>query len=177
MQIDISNFKNIETKKDLLTGTLHKEKLELLYYCQLQISFATSEPFILALCNLDYFKYVNDTFGFEAGDKMLENFLPIAKKSLRGSDIIFRDGADEFVFILPAIKIEKAKDILNKIRQDFDHFVLEFDGKMISTTLSMGVIEIDPSNVYEKCKKFENCISEVKNILLQAKNDGKNRIY
>lgn len=163
--------------KDPLTGALNRQKIEQLYHNQLEISLATSEPFALVMCDLDFFKNVNDTYGHVAGDKMLQNFVPIAKKSLRSSDMIIRYGGEEFVLILPAIKMNKAKDILNKIRIDFDNYILEYEGKKISTTLSMGVIEIDPENCDGFFKKFEDAISIVDKKLYKAKEEGRNRVY
>ena len=55
---------------------------------------------VLAMIDLDNFKYVNDTFGHEAGDKMLKKFTSLAKEALRSNDIILRYGGDEFLLIL-----------------------------------------------------------------------------
>lgn len=167
---------DLNKSKDFLTQALVKEQLEILYFSQLQISLATLEGFIFAICNFDNFTQINEEFGFGAGDKILENFVPIAKKNLRSSDMIIRNDGEEFIFILPALKDEKARDILNKIRIDFDDFVLEFEGKKISATLSFGMIEIDPENLKESDLSLEKALLNVKKQLSKAKNSGKNRV-
>lgn len=167
---------NSEASKDPLTGALNRQRLTQLYLNQLEISFATSEPFVLVMCDFDYFKNINDTYGHLAGDKMLENFVTFVKKSLRNSDMVIRYGGEEFVFILPAIKTQKALSILNKIRVDFSKFVLVHENKEISTTLSMGMIEIDPESCETYFKNFENAISIVDKKLYEAKNSGRNRV-
>ncbi len=168
---------NSNASKDPLTGALNRQKLTQLYLNQLEISMATSEPFVLVMCDFDYFKNINDTHGHLAGDKMLEQFVPIAKQSLRNSDMIIRYGGEEFILILPAIKEEKARELLNKIREDFSKFILNFEGKKISTTLSMGMFEINS----EICgisyfRNFENAISIVDKKLYEAKDSGRNRV-
>lgn len=169
---------NSEASKDPLTGALNRQKLNQLYNNQLEISFATSESFVLCMCDFDYFKNINDTYGHLAGDKMLESFVPIAKKSLRNSDMIIRYGGEEFILILPAIKEKKAREILNKIREDFSNFILDFENYKISTTLSMGIFEINPE-ICDKSylKDFENAISIVDKKLYEAKNSGRNRVF
>ena len=168
---------NSEASKDPLTGALNRQKLSQLYKNQLEISFAISESFVLAMCDFDYFKNINDTYGHLAGDKFLENFVPIAKKTLRNSDIIIRYGGEEFILILPAIKEIKAREILNKIRENFEQFVLNFEKNKISTTLSIGMFEINPNSCENGfLKDIENAISIVDKKLYEAKNSGRNKV-
>jgi diguanylate cyclase (GGDEF)-like protein len=167
---------NSKASKDPLTGALNRQRLNQLYINQLEISFATSEPFVLVMCDFDYFKNINDTYGHLAGDKMLKSFVNLVKKSLRNSDMIIRYGGEEFVFILPAIKTEKARALLNKIRVDFSEFFIMHEENKISTTLSMGMLEIDPDNEESYLTNFENAISIVDKKLYEAKNCGRNRV-
>lgn len=166
---------NSKASKDPLTGALNRQRLNQLYMNQLEISFATSESFVLAMCDFDYFKNINDTYGHMAGDKMLESFVTFVRKTLRNSDMIIRYGGEEFIFILPAIRAEKARIILNKIRMDFSEFSLIYEDKEISTTLSIGMIEIDSDNEFY-FRNLENAISIVDKKLYEAKNGGRNRV-
>jgi diguanylate cyclase (GGDEF)-like protein len=110
-----------------------------------------------------------------AGDKMLESFVTFVRKTLRNSDMIIRYGGEEFIFILPAIRAEKARIILNKIRMDFSEFSLIYEDKEISTTLSIGMIEIDSDNEFY-FRNLENAISIVDKKLYEAKNSGRNKV-
>lgn len=166
---------NSKASKDPLTGALNRQRLNQLYLNQLEISFATSEPFVLVMCDFDYFKNINDTYGHIVGDKILESFVDFMKKNLRNSDMIIRYGGEEFVFILPAISAEKARIILNKIRIGFGEFYLVHEGKKISITLSMGMFEIDPDDE-SYFRNLENAISIVDKKLYEAKNSGRNRV-
>ncbi|MDZ7820290.1 MAG: diguanylate cyclase [Aliarcobacter sp.] len=168
---------NSNASKDPLTGALNRQKLTQLYLNQLEISVATSEPFVLAMCDFDYFKNINDTYGHLAGDKMLEKFVPIVKQSLRNSDMIIRYGGEEFIFILPAIKEEKARELLNKVREDFSKSILDFEEEKISTTLSIGMFEINPDICgISYFRNFENAISIVDKKLYEAKDNGRNMV-
>jgi diguanylate cyclase (GGDEF)-like protein len=167
---------NSEASKDPLTGALNRQKLNQLYFNQLEIAFATSETFVLAMCDLDNFKKVNDTYGHVAGDEVLKNFVKISKKILRSSDMLIRYGGEEFMFILPAIRLDKAKIILNEIKDEFASFVLDFEGNKISTTLSFGTLELNPEAEESYLKNFESVVSFVDKKLYEAKNSGKNRV-
>ena len=167
---------NSEASKDPLTGALNRQKLNQLYFNQLEIAFATSETFVLAMCDLDNFKKINDNYGHVAGDEVLKNFVKISKKILRSSDMLIRYGGEEFIFILPAIKLEKAKIILNEIKDKFASFVLDFEDNKISTTLSFGTIELNPEADESYLKNFEGVVSLVDKKLYEAKNSGKNRV-
>ncbi|GGD34631.1 GGDEF domain-containing protein [Malaciobacter pacificus] len=167
---------NNEAKKDPLTGALNRQRIEKLYQNQLEIASATAETFVLAMCDLDYFKNVNDSYGHMVGDKMLKAFVQIAKKSLRSSDMIIRYGGEEFVFILPAVNAKKAKEILNKIREDFQSFSIDYEDKKVSTTISIGFIQINSENGESYFKNFEDALIIADRKLYEAKNSGRNRV-
>ena len=115
---------NSQASKDPLTGALNRQKLGQLYINQYEISFATSQPFVIAICDLDHFKSINDTYGHLAGDAMLKSFVKIAARQLRSSDLIIRYGGEEFILILPNVKSSSGYKILNRLREDFEEFVL-----------------------------------------------------
>lgn len=168
---------NSQASKDPLTGALNRQRLNKLYTNQLEISFATSEPFVLAMCDFDFFKKINDNYGHIAGDKMLENFVPLVKQTLRTSDMIIRYGGEEFIFILPAIKEKKARELLNEVKENFAKFVLDYENHKISTTLSIGMYEINPENCDRSFfRDSNNAISIVDKKLYEAKNSGRNRV-
>jgi diguanylate cyclase (GGDEF)-like protein len=167
---------NSTVSKDPLTGALSRQKLSHLYTNQLEISLATSQPFVVAICDLDNFKNVNDSYGHIAGDKMLKGFVDTAKKHMRNSDMIIRYGGEEFVFIFPAVSYEIGKRILEKIRVAFEGFALEFEGKIIKTTVSIGMMEIDSNDGNLNIQEIEDAISIVDKKLYHAKHEGKNKI-
>lgn len=162
--------------KDPLTKSLNRNVLKQIFESQYEIAFATSNSIVMAMCDLDYFKKVNDTYGHLAGDKMLVEFTKIVHKRIRNSDILIRYGGEEFIIILPAATKEQGIVVLSAIKESFASFVLEFEGRQVSTTVSMGMIEITPDEFYNK-HKLEEYIAIVDKKLYIAKNAGRNQIY
>lgn len=167
---------NSQASKDPLTGALNRQRLGQLYSSQLEISFATSQPFVIAICDLDHFKKINDTYGHLAGDAMLKAFVKVAASELRTSDLIIRYGGEEFIFILGAVKKEIALEILEKVRKSFEKFILNFDNQAIQTTVSMGMMEIDAEDTNLDFSSIEDAIEIIDKKLYKAKQTGRNKI-
>lgn len=167
---------NTTASKDPLTGALSRQKLNQLYINQCEISLATSQPFIIAISDLDNFKFVNDTYGHIAGDKVLKGFVDVAKKLIRNSDMIIRYGGEEFIFIFPAVTYEIGKKILEKIRIALENHEVDFEGNIIKTTVSIGMMELDSNDDNLNIEDIEDAIAIVDKKLYHAKNKGKNQI-
>lgn len=71
-----------------------------------------------ALLDIDHFKSCNDTFGHDAGDQVLSQFARVVERCVRPTDIVGRWGGEEFLIILPATGLEKARDIIERIRSE-----------------------------------------------------------
>ncbi len=109
---------NQKVTKDALTGALNRHALKAIFETQYELAMATQSSFILAMCDLDHFKRINDTYGHVAGDEVLKLFVRVVKKNIRNSDVIIRYGGEEFVIMMPAIPLEKAVSIFEKILKD-----------------------------------------------------------
>jgi diguanylate cyclase len=166
---------NKKITKDTLTGSLSRQGLRSVFQNQYELSFATGNPFVLAMCDLDYFKQINDTYGHIAGDKVLKSFVDIVKQNIRSSDVIVRYGGEEFIIMLPAVHKAKGLEALEKIRKAFEANVIEFNDEKIKATVSIGVIEVEPEHGSKP-----SCIDEYLMIVDQklyiAKESGRNRI-
>ncbi len=166
---------NKRITKDPLTNALNRQALKNVFENQYELSLATSNPFVLAMCDLDNFKHINDTYGHVAGDKILKLFIDTVKKHLRNSDIVIRYGGEEFVIMLPAIKKEKGLKVVEEIRQSFQDSTLDLEGTMVKTTVSIGLIEINPEYTYKQ-NYLNEYISIADQKLYLAKKNGKNRV-
>lgn len=166
---------NKKATKDSLTGALGRQVLAQLFQNQYELSLATNTRFAIALCDLDHFKNINDTYGHVVGDKMLFNFVRIVKENIRSSDIIIRYGGEEFILILPAIDLQKAYIVLDKIRTSFEKFELLDEERTIKTTVSMGLISLQPKETYNNIF-LNHYINKADMNLYKAKENGRNQI-
>lgn len=159
-----------QAREDALTGLFNRRHFDreigeaFPKYRQRQI------PFSVALCDIDDFKNVNDTYGHAVGDRVLKIVGRILKASIREQDLVARYGGEEFIAMLPDAPQATAQGICERMRQA----VAEFDWAPIApgltVTLSFGVAS-DPN-----VKHHERLISVADEFLYQAKATGKNRV-
>ena len=124
-----------------------------------------------ALIDIDFFKAVNDTYGHEAGDKVLKAFAKNLSEQVRDYDIIGRVGGEEFAIILPETDLAGAADVAERIRNGIGRLSLSFQDKTITTSASVGVAVIESHN-----NRYEDLISNADTALYQAKALGRDRI-
>ncbi|MEO0869985.1 MAG: CHASE2 domain-containing protein, partial [Cyanobacteria bacterium J06642_11] len=96
----------------------------------------------LVLCDVDYFKRYNDTYGHQEGDKCLISVAKTLKQGVRPSDFVARYGGEEFVIVLPNTELSIAYDILSNVRKQIAKLKIPHVASDVSdyVTLSFGVI-------------------------------------
>jgi len=108
----------------------------------------------LIVCDIDFFKKINDNFGHKVGDLALIKLASLLKDRLRTNDFIARFGGEEFVVILPHTDIEGATKAGMGLREYIDNAVFSYKGTQIPLTISIGVSEFrkddDNSSVFER---------------------------
>jgi diguanylate cyclase (GGDEF)-like protein/PAS domain S-box-containing protein len=101
--------------RDMVTGLLNRRGLDAAFANVLSAQ-GLKHPLAVLQIDLDRFKAVNDTYGHEAGDRVLREVAVVLERSVRRSDVVGRVGGDEFVVVLPGIEnIQKAHDIATTI--------------------------------------------------------------
>lgn len=161
-------------KIDRLSNLLRKESFT--EFLKKEISYAqreTSYTFSIAYLDLDDFKGVNDNFGHYSGDKVIEKFGEVIKKSIRGSDIAFRIGGDEFAIIFKSATRDAAKKVCQKIKVELaSHEFIFNENRVFSVGTSIGILEYTSQSVMN----YETMITLVDKKLYEAKTNGKNQI-
>jgi diguanylate cyclase (GGDEF)-like protein len=166
-----------DASKDEMTGALNRNSLESLFIYQYDLSLATDKSMVLAMCDLDHFKKINDTYGHLTGDKILKNFVTVVKNRLRDSDIVIRYGGEEFIIIMPNSNLKNAENKLDTLREAFANLCYDYEGLPITATVSIGVLEIKPSLPYSHLEfGMEHWLKEVDALLYNAKSEGRNRV-
>ena len=125
----------------------------------------------LLMCDLDYFKQVNDTYGHAAGDKVLQQTSHAIRSSVRESDLVIRFGGEEFLVVLLDIREDESLLVAEKIRDRVYQTRFRIDGEMvIQKTISIGCSEY-PSD----CDTFWQAIKYADVAMYVSKDQGRNR--
>lgn len=126
-------------------------------------------PLTLAVCDIDFFKRINDNFGHQAGDRVLQVLGRGIAKRLRDVDFMARYGGEEFVLVLPETTGDQAQLMLDKIRDGIAQTPFHFKEKPVRITLSMGIAEFSGDD------SIESVFARADARLYQAKALGRNR--
>jgi len=126
-------------------------------------------PFTILLINIDDFKKVNDTHGYNTGDDVLVEIARVLKSCVRNEDICARWGGEEFLILLPETAAESSLPVANKILVAMSRTEFKANKPGIHITVSIGVCEHNPSQTVQES------MVRVHQALLQAKRAGKNR--
>jgi diguanylate cyclase (GGDEF)-like protein len=106
---------NERATTDHLTGLLNRHGLRHMAARELAMAERTERAVAVAIVDLDGFKSVNDSEGHAAGDRILRELASSWRAGLRASDIVAREGGDEFVFLFPATTEEQAATVLERL--------------------------------------------------------------
>jgi len=149
--IDITERKKMEEelKKlahyDVLTSCYSRGYGLNLLELQIKIANRKKTPILLLYLDVDNFKYINDTFGHQEGDKVLKEAVKLFKSTLRETDIICRIGGDEFLLIFPDSSLNDAPLIIERINKNLEKFNQKL-AKPYKMDFSIGLSYYNPSN-------------------------------
>lgn len=131
-------------------------------------------PIALILCDVDYFKFYNDTYGHQAGDACLQKVAGTIRRALKAPNhLAARYGGEEFAIILPGVEGNGARKMAEAIRQEIENLQIPH-GKSLAcefVTLSLGVASTVPKDGFSP----EVLIGVADLALYEAKNQGRNR--
>ncbi len=122
------------------------------------------------MCDIDFFKKVNDTYGHNAGDAVLIHVADILQQSLQTGEEVVRWGGEEFVILLRGKDIARAAEFAESLRQWIEGSYCQYGSEKIRITMSFGVGTLVPQRTSD-----EN-IKDVDDKLYQAKTTGRNKV-
>jgi diguanylate cyclase (GGDEF)-like protein len=127
-----------ETRRDALTGVYNRAYLDQFLEREFDNSTRHKWPLSVAFADLDNFKNINDNFGHQAGDRVLQATARILRGNTRESDMIARYGGEEFVVVLPATDAETARSICERIVMAFRNTGHVIGSDHATVTISIG---------------------------------------
>ncbi len=127
-------------------------------------------PLSLLAIDLDHFKYVNDQYGHQVGDQVLQTFAHCSQFELRAEDLIARTGGEEFCVLLPDTDVEAAYAAAERIRMHLLHCCVDPDNPELRITASFGVATLRADD-----RRFGSLYSRADHGLYSAKQQGRNQ--
>ncbi|MFV8569799.1 GGDEF domain-containing protein [Marinobacter sp. SBS5] len=157
-------------RTDELTGLANRREI----LNRLNVEFSRFQRaghlFSIVLIDLDLFKRVNDTYGHDTGDKVLQRFAEVTLGVTRQTDVAARWGGEEFMLLLPDTTLLQALALAERLRAEIASTAFIHNGASVPVTLSAGVCSISgAASINELLKQ-----ADVQ--LYMAKESGRNRI-
>jgi diguanylate cyclase (GGDEF)-like protein len=156
---------------DPLTGLRNRTGLSEEVARELARFARTGQPFCVALCDLDKFKSVNDTYGHEAGDRVLVAAAGCLTRGIRAIDEAFRMGGEEILILLKETHLAEAMVVLDRLRADLAATPVQLaDGQVLHVTASFGAAEVVAD------LGVDALVDRADQALYAAKHGGRNRV-
>ncbi len=174
---DISERKENERKleqlatTDPLTGLCNRRAFIERLHEEQRLSRRLQHESALMMIDFDHFKVINDRYGHQAGDEVLQHFAQLATDCLRETDLLGRLGGEEFALLLPGTDLQGAHHLAERIRQCLEQHPTRTADRQIPMTLSIGLTLLHNDDADTSA-----ALSRADKALYQAKHKGRNRV-
>ena len=156
---------------DRLTGLYNRghweESLKVAYARHQRYGNATS----LVMLDIDHFKRVNDTYGHQAGDKVIEEVSRLIREYVRETDVAGRYGGEEFGVVLSDTDKTGARVFAERLRKAVEGLEVLHNGQSIRFTISLGVADLSQPSI-----NYADLIAWADHALYASKKAGRNRV-
>lgn len=155
-----------DTIKDHMTSLYNRRYLNDVLPREIAKFERTGDHLCLAMCDLDFFKSINDDYGHLVGDQVLIEFASILLEQSRTTDIVIRYGGEEFLIIMPCSVMPWAQTLVKRIQQALE--LHQFNRVHKKLTASFGVTQIREGDT------LDSLLSRTDKLLYEAKESGRN---
>jgi len=164
-------FLSLKSKKESITDPLTQTYNR--NYMRELLQKINIDAYQIMMCDIDYFKHINDNYGHKAGDEVLTKTAHILNTEIRPEDILIRFGGEEFLIFIKRHKKQDnlAYNIAQRIRKKVEETHFNYEDKEIHITLSIG-ITCQP----EHFKSIAEAIKHADEMLYIAKREGRNTV-
>ena len=161
---------DLEVGRDVLTQLFNRRFLPTIMKREIELSRRKSMPFCVLMLDIDHFKQVNDQYGHDAGDRVLQSIASLLINQMRASDFVFRYGGEEFLVVLGEVDVSQAERVATLLRQRVEQTeVLLAANQSVKVTLSIGVAAFDGHPDYLRL------VERADKALYAAKHGGRNQ--
>jgi two-component system cell cycle response regulator len=166
-------YKQMETMAttDGLTGLTNHRTFQERFADLLERARRHGHRAAVLLCDVDFFKKVNDNYGHPVGDEVLRRVARVLGDVARKIDIVARYGGEEFAVVLENLGIDQARQVGDRMRQEVGRLEIETDKGPLKVTMSVGVSSF-PDDGADRAVLIERA----DHALYHAKHSGRNRV-
>ncbi|KPQ29948.1 MAG: diguanylate cyclase [Marinobacter excellens HL-55] len=168
--LELAKAHEYAARTDELTGLANRRDMQSRLNMEFSRFKRAGHHFSVVLIDLDLFKRVNDDYGHDAGDAVLQQFSGLAGTIIRQSDVAARWGGEEFLLLLPDTTLLQALTLAERLRSEVSSTEFRHQGVLLPVTISAGVCSISKANSVNELLKQADIQ------LYNAKNAGRNRI-
>lgn len=155
---------------DPLTRTNNRAAFNDMVLREIKRASRNQQHLSLIFVDIDHFKMINDQHGHACGDLALSSVAGWIKDSVRGTDVVFRFGGEEFVILLAETALNDAAIIAERIRADIESHTLAYGMDVLNITASLGVSSLNPGD------SMDSFIQRADAAMYLAKRKGRNRV-
>ena len=155
---------------DPLTGAGNRIALNNTLQREIELAKRYEQSMAVLMVDLDEFKIINDSYGHTCGDQVLKRLVAAFNEEIRGSDVVFRYGGEEFVILLTNTTLESARYIAERIRNAVWNLNIQQRGEDITTSVSIGLSMLHPED------SVKRLLERADYAMYTAKNAGRNRV-
>lgn len=161
-----------QANTDQLTGLANRRRFAAAGSAELARSQRYARPLSLLAVDIDFFKRINDTYGHDGGDLVLQQIGRLLRETVRDQDMVARMGGEEFAVILPEVAIEQARQAGERLRAAVAAMKIAMpNGQLISITASFGVAAASADD-----HDIHVVLQHADRALYRAKEGGRNRV-
>jgi diguanylate cyclase (GGDEF)-like protein len=155
--------------RDPLTNVFNRRGLDQWGLYEIERAKRFNSPLSAIYFDLDQFKEVNDTYGHDVGDSVLQQVVTCCLEVIRKIDIFSRLGGEEFFILLPETSLQVAIQVAERLRKAISRFDIKTNSNLIKVTISLGVAELN-----DELTDLPALISAADKYMFQAKQSGRN---
>lgn len=152
---------------DKLTGLYNRVKLDKVLDIEILKAVSSENDISIVFIDIDKFKYINDTYGHQVGDKILKDFSLKLKNCIRKTDIVGRWGGEEFLIICKNTNLEESLCIAENLRNTIQDMKLQ---TVKNITASFGVATLKSDDC------AQSLLRRADTALYKSKENGRNRV-
>ena len=155
---------------DPLTGLSNRAAMDSALVREIELARRYETALSLIALDIDYFKRINDSYGHAAGDYVLKRIAGILRSTVRGSDMVFRYGGEEFMVLVSNTDRQGALFLAERIRGAVAAATMAYQDLRFNTTVSLGVACLDRDD------HPESFFNRADQALYEAKASGRNQV-